>query len=265
MTGAIVRQFTHAALLAQEKEIPRFARKPSKEEIAFIRKMINDELDELEEAYTIGDIADAGADLMIYTADWYARLGIDIDAFIRIAHAANMNKIVDGQVQIEKEGPRKGKILKPEGWEDPTPLVHDEGYRQALGTYQSKTGLVYVASPYSHPDDSTMAERYSEVMDLIYTLSMAFPDAFFSPILHYHPVALTNDMEKSYGYWRNINHAYMRRCDRMICACIDGWEESLGVKGELEYAKEIGLAVTYTSKEEGGWAFRNTPPESAGA
>lgn len=96
------------------------------ERIAFIRKMVNDEIDELEEAETVHDQADALVDAIYYICDFAATHGINLDPVFEIVHQANMQKVVDGKVIHRGDG----KILKPEGWEDPGPKVEEELQRQ---------------------------------------------------------------------------------------------------------------------------------------
>jgi predicted HAD superfamily Cof-like phosphohydrolase len=105
----------------------------SKEAVAFIRKMVNDELDELEEATTKVDQADALVDAIYYICDCAARHGMNLDPLFDIVHGANMKKVINGKV-IRRED---GKILKPEGWERPEPKLEAEMSRQEKqGSFQ---------------------------------------------------------------------------------------------------------------------------------
>jgi len=118
-----VRQFTMACndeLLAHPQEM-------TEEGIAFIRQMVNDEMDELVEARNVTEQADALVDAIYYICDFAVRNGINLDPLFDIVHGANMQKVVNGKV-IRRED---GKILKPEGWEDPAPKLIKEMDRQA--------------------------------------------------------------------------------------------------------------------------------------
>ena len=106
-----------------------FPKKPilmSKEAVAFIRKMVNDELDELDEANTKVDQADALVDAIYYICDCAVRHGMNLDPLFDIVHGANMKKVINGKV-IRRDD---GKILKPEGWERPEPKLEAEMLRQ---------------------------------------------------------------------------------------------------------------------------------------
>lgn len=97
------------------------------EAVEFIATMVNDELDELREATDTAEQADALVDAIYYICDTAVRHGMNLDRVFEIVHGANMQKVVDGRV-IRRDD---GKILKPEGWQDPAPLLLGELGRQA--------------------------------------------------------------------------------------------------------------------------------------
>ncbi len=119
---ARVREFTKAC----HDNLPETPTLMSKDAVAFIRKMVNDELDELEEANAVVDQADALVDAIYYICDCAVRHGMNLDPLFAIVHQANMKKVVNGKV-IRRDD---GKILKPEGWEAPEPKLEAEVCRQ---------------------------------------------------------------------------------------------------------------------------------------
>ena len=114
-----VKQFSDAC---NDGKNPTHPKEMSEQAIAFIRKMVNDELDELEDATNTIEQADALVDAIYYICDTAVRHGLNLDPLFKIVHRANMQKVVDGKV-IRRED---GKILKPEGWEDPEPYLSRE-------------------------------------------------------------------------------------------------------------------------------------------
>ena len=125
-----VHQFT----VACKENLPGRASKIPADRIAFIRQMVNDEMDELEEAESIAEQADALVDAIYYICDFAATHGINLDPLFEIVHGANMQKIVDGRVIRRKDG----KILKPEAWENPGPKLAAEIDRQIrVGAFNS--------------------------------------------------------------------------------------------------------------------------------
>ena len=99
----------------------------TREAVEFVSTMVNDELDELREATDTAEQADALVDAIYYICDTAVRHGMNLDRVFEIVHGANMQKVVDGRV-IRRDD---GKILKPEGWQDPAPLLLGELGRQA--------------------------------------------------------------------------------------------------------------------------------------
>ena len=117
-----VREFT----VACKDGLPDGPEKIAPDRVAFIRKMVNDEMDELESAGTIAEQADALVDAIYYICDFAATHGINLDPIFCIVHGANMQKVVDGKVTRREDG----KVLKPDGWENPGPKVEAEIERQ---------------------------------------------------------------------------------------------------------------------------------------
>ena len=123
MYTSLVREFT----IACEKELPDRPQRLDSSRIAFIRKMVNDELDELEQARETWEQADALVDAVYYLCDTAVRHGMNLDPLFQLVHQANLAKLVDGKVLRREDG----KILKPAGWTDPAPLLQAEIERQA--------------------------------------------------------------------------------------------------------------------------------------
>ncbi|MFT5127594.1 MAG: putative HAD superfamily Cof-like phosphohydrolase [Rhodothermales bacterium] len=118
----MVREFTRAC----HDELPATPTELSSDAVAFIREMVNDEMEELAEATTPVDQADALVDAIYYICDCAVRHGMNLDPLFAIVHQANMGKVVDGKVLRRDDG----KILKPEGWQPPEPELEKEMARQ---------------------------------------------------------------------------------------------------------------------------------------
>ena len=121
MITRIVREFTSVC----HEDLPQKPQPFTQKQIHFLKQMVNDELEELEEAipedsddFGIEDLVgqqDAIVDLLYYVADVCVRQGWNIDPIFERVHAANMRKIVDGKVIKNTQG----KVLKPENWFGP--------------------------------------------------------------------------------------------------------------------------------------------------
>ena len=118
----LVREFT----LACNTTIPKTPTKMSHAQISFIRKMVNDELDELDKAENIIEQADALVDAIYYLCDCAVKHGMNLDPLFKIVHSANMSKVINGKVLKREDG----KVTKPKGWLDPKPALETEIQRQ---------------------------------------------------------------------------------------------------------------------------------------
>ena len=90
---AQVREFT----MACNDDLPAHPQNMTAEGIAFIRQMVNDEMDELMAAQTVTEQADALVDAIYYICDFAVRNGINLDPLFDIVHNANMQKVVNGK------------------------------------------------------------------------------------------------------------------------------------------------------------------------
>lgn len=89
---------------------------------------IEEEVDELLEAEDIVGQADAYIDIIYFAVGGLVELGIEPSGLWDIVQSANMSKLwPDGKPRL-REG--DGKILKPDGWVAPEPLLAAEVFRQ---------------------------------------------------------------------------------------------------------------------------------------
>lgn len=103
--------------------------------------------------------------------------------------------------------------------------------------------IVYVAVPYSHEDESVREGRFRRVCEYVAELSRAGVTVF-SPISMMHPVAKYG-LPGDWAFWEKFDTAFLRRCDRMIVLCLDGWEDSTGVNAEIKIMQDMGKPIIY--------------------
>lgn len=103
---------------------------------------------------------------------------------------------------------------------------------------------IYLASPYSDPDPSVRSFRYSENVRIVGNL-IREGYIVYSPIVHFHMVALQNDLPKGFSFWENINKAMISRAEKLTVLKLPEWDQSLGVQEELAYAQTLRLPIDY--------------------
>ena len=111
--------------------------------------------------------------------------------------------------------------------------------------------LIYLASPYSHPDFLVRNARFQAVCRASAKL-LADGHLVYSPIAHTHPIALYGRIDGTWDTWSRLDRAMISRCQRMIVLLLDGWAESRGIREDVKIAKELGLPVSYLPREFAG-------------
>lgn len=248
MLSNIVREFT---LAAADGDLPIAPQEMLDEDIDFIRRMVKDEMDELLIADNDVERIDALVDAVYYIFDFAARKGINLDPFIWAVHAANMRKLVNGRVIRETEDPeRLGKINKPPGWngpEDEMIMIYAE---QEEGWVALRK--IYLASPYTALLKETMHLRFTMVEAATAFLSAQMADSIYSPIVHFHQIAHKYQMPTDAKHWRQVNFVEIERSDVVFALRAEGWAESVGMRGELDYAKKIGRPIYWLTPTNWG-------------
>jgi hypothetical protein len=113
--------------------------------------------------------------------------------------------------------------------------------------------MIYLASPYSHPEADVREARYIAACQAAAELMRA-GHVVYSPIAHSHPIAthLPEALLLDHEFW-------MEQCLPMIelssavyvlvgCA---GWELSRGVSREIAHAMERGIPVLHFRNWQG--------------
>jgi len=108
--------------------------------------------------------------------------------------------------------------------------------------------LIYLASPYTHPDPEIQHLRYLEACYATVALTQR-GFVVFSPIVHSHalvPLGLGGTWE----FWEHIDREFISRCDELVVLKIAGWKESVGVQAEIAIAGELRKPVRYIQRVE---------------
>lgn len=101
--------------------------------------------------------------------------------------------------------------------------------------------LIYLASPYSHPDKEKKEERYQEAIRLSHYF-VAKGMCIFSPIVHNHPLALLG-LPTNWEFWERYDREFLFRSTELFLALLPGWRESNGMKMEYEIAISHSIPV----------------------
>ncbi len=103
--------------------------------------------------------------------------------------------------------------------------------------------MIYLASPYSHPDTAIREQRFHAVCRMAARL-MQQGDVVFAPIVHGHPL-VGHGLPTDWPFWERFDREHLRRCDELVVLRLDGWRESVGVAAEIRIAGELGKPVRF--------------------
>lgn len=105
--------------------------------------------------------------------------------------------------------------------------------------------MIYLASPYSHPDPAVRQQRYETVCHAAAEL-MLKGHRIYSPIAMTHGICLAGDPTKfAFEFWADLDKEMIQLCLAFWILRMDGWEKSEGIKKELAYALSLGKDVHY--------------------
>ncbi len=109
--------------------------------------------------------------------------------------------------------------------------------------------MIYLASPYSHPDPAVREQRFHAACQAAVALLHA-GRVVFSPIAHSHPLA-QHGLPGNWHFWERYDRAFLELCDEVVVLMLDGWQESVGVQAEIRIARELGKPVRYLPPDLG--------------
>ena len=101
--------------------------------------------------------------------------------------------------------------------------------------------MIYLASPYSHPDPDIREARFHAACR---AMAMLLPrgEKVFSPVVHSHPL-VAHGLPTDWEFWQAIDSEFLLYCDELAVLTLEGWEESRGVQAEIALAIHLGKPV----------------------
>lgn len=98
--------------------------------------------------------------------------------------------------------------------------------------------MIYIASPYSDPDEQVRDERYTEVAAFCAAkVSEGF--VVYSPIVHWHTIAVAANLPTDWSFWEKHNYTMLAKADELWIYGLPGWEKSKGIDAELLYWRTV--------------------------
>jgi hypothetical protein len=108
---------------------------------------------------------------------------------------------------------------------------------------------IYLASPYSTEDSGLRWQRAHHAKRALVHYTRQGEIAF-SPIALFHPLAREYALPTDFQYWQAHNLAMLGVANELRVLQLAGWEESVGVQGEISHASLSNIPVTYVPEKE---------------
>lgn len=103
--------------------------------------------------------------------------------------------------------------------------------------------FIYVASPYSHPEESVRQARY-EAVSAFTAMYIERGFVVYSPIVHNHLLARRLPaLGLSFSDWSRHNFGILAKASELWVLTIPGYESSLGVQSEVALAEQLGITT----------------------
>lgn len=103
---------------------------------------------------------------------------------------------------------------------------------------------IYLACPYSHHEPKVREYRFRAAC-IMAGKFMQQGHIVYSPISHSHPIAMECKLPLDWSYWKDVDEFFISVCDELWVLCLEGWEQSEGIKAELEIVERLKKPVKY--------------------
>lgn len=112
--------------------------------------------------------------------------------------------------------------------------------------------MIYLGSPYSHPDPLIMKTRFMLAEQCTAEL-LQQGLVVFSPIVHCHELAHKYNLPTDFAFWQMYCLGMLRLAAQMYILQIPGVHESKGLQAEIKFARHAGIPICFVNEEGKLW------------
>jgi len=98
--------------------------------------------------------------------------------------------------------------------------------------------VIYLACPYTGDTERNMEKFCRAVARMQKLGTFVISPLFMHFVLPYDPT-----LGKDWLSWQAYSRELLSRSDELHILCLDGWEKSEGIRGEIAMAEELGKSV----------------------
>ncbi len=111
---------------------------------------------------------------------------------------------------------------------------------------------IYLATPYTGTEKQQQ-DREDLVSRIAAEIMLETGYAVFSPISSSHSIAkYLPESTENWDFWMKQDLPFLAVCDELWVVMTDGTEESVGVRGEIQFATNNGMPVRLVLKNDDG-------------
>ena len=104
--------------------------------------------------------------------------------------------------------------------------------------------MIYVASPFTHPDKLVMGLRRNAAFRYTANLIEQGKSAF-SPIVYGWPFFIEHRAPPNFEFWQDFNERMLYLAEEVHVLQLDGWDRSRGIAHEIDFSTRIGTPIRY--------------------
>ena len=100
-------------------------------------------------------------------------------------------------------------------------------------------GLQYTDS------DPLMENWRADISDRIAADLFVHGKIIFAPVSTWHHTARKYDLPGTFEYWAELDEEFIKISKKLLIITLPGWEDSVGVTGEIELANKYNIPIEY--------------------
>lgn len=108
--------------------------------------------------------------------------------------------------------------------------------------------MIYLASPYTHPNAEIQAKRYQETLQIV---TKMFGQGYhvLNPIVYGYWI-IQSGSKGDWQTWANFDTVILNLCDQFWVLKLDGWDKSVGIAAEIKIAKSLGRDIVFVEPSD---------------
>jgi hypothetical protein len=104
--------------------------------------------------------------------------------------------------------------------------------------------LIYLASPYTHPNKN-IEDRRAKAITIIAGKLICNGHHIFCPVAHCHKMNRYCNLGGKFEYWREFDEKMISVCNELWIATLQDWDKSVGIKAEVEMTTARSMPLRY--------------------